>query len=227
MQAEHRKIRRWDVLWAVYQLGLRYRALARCVPLSHSTIQAPIEQPPVCSSAVICKLCTAELSSAYPCRRREACLREYSAAADRAEEAQQIRLDDNYEDRDAMDRCANAVREASTMEVSLSLGCYASLSLFELLCKLQALPAPLRTDDTLGVVQAIDDVEGLHKLLSSAIGSAAQADGVAGLSLSQGSKTKRPQMASAYAVHRKASLVAAAVPGHCVCTKHGAAAKLA
>ena len=28
MQARHRRLRRWDVLWAVHSLGLRYRALA-------------------------------------------------------------------------------------------------------------------------------------------------------------------------------------------------------
>lgn len=46
LQAKHRKIRRWDVLWYVHSMALKWRALARRKEIREKAYQDALERAP-------------------------------------------------------------------------------------------------------------------------------------------------------------------------------------
>jgi len=46
LQAKHRRIRRWEVLWAVYATSLRWRALQRRRETRAAVFRASLEKAP-------------------------------------------------------------------------------------------------------------------------------------------------------------------------------------
>jgi hypothetical protein len=56
LQARHRRIRRWDVLWAVYDYALKYRQLKQRKALRRRAYEAALQPRPDGSPEVRCTL---------------------------------------------------------------------------------------------------------------------------------------------------------------------------